>query len=85
MNTSARLKLLNINGSATHLMKDYKGPTLDIQSDVIETKIQRTKEKTEMVNSIIDTLKNLIQGENYLRVNVNTNLGFFIGMPIIYI
>jgi hypothetical protein len=78
-NVFAKVKLLNINGAAVHLLKNYDGPTLDPLSSVHTVNMAKTKEKTEMVEAIMDTLKNLIHSENHLGTNVNTNLGFSIG------
>jgi hypothetical protein len=77
-NVFAKVKLLNINGAAVHLLKNYDGPTLDPLSSVHTVNMAKTKEKTEMVEAIMDTLKNLIHSENHLGTNVNTNLGFSI-------
>ncbi|XP_023029568.2 FAST kinase domain-containing protein 4 isoform X1 [Leptinotarsa decemlineata] len=76
--TSIKLKLLNIDSAAQYLQKDYKGPRISENSPIRITQISHTKEKYQMVNSVLDTLKNLIQSEKLIRTKVNTGLGFFI-------
>lgn len=76
---SSKLKLLNINGAARFLIPNYDGPFLNAASPVNNFKLARTKEKQELVKSLLDSLKNLVQSENYLGTNINTGMGFFIG------
>lgn len=73
-----KLKLLNIDGAAEYLFKDYKENRLPKNSDFRNAKIGRTKDKNELVMSMVDALRNLIPSENCLRTDVNTGLGFFI-------
>ncbi|KAJ8969212.1 hypothetical protein NQ317_012383, partial [Molorchus minor] len=72
-----KLKLLNIEGVARYLLKEYNGPRIP-SSLIRDTNVVQTKDKMEMVDSVIDTLKNLIRSENYLQTRINTGLGFFI-------
>ncbi|CAH0552712.1 unnamed protein product [Brassicogethes aeneus] len=76
LSLSAKLKLLNINGHARVVVPNYKGPTLPDGSEIINTVILRSKEKKYMVDSVVDTLKNLIRSEDNLGTNVNTGFGF---------
>lgn len=66
-----RIKLLHVNAAS-------KGDKLPADSDIFSTVITRTKEKEEMVNSVLDTLKNLMKSETYIKSNVDNNMGFFI-------
>ncbi|KAG5882845.1 hypothetical protein JTB14_022356 [Gonioctena quinquepunctata] len=78
LSISTKLKLLNIDGAAQYLQKHYNGPRIPSNSPLRDTQFAQTKEKYEMVNSVLDTLKNLIQSEKLLRTRVNSGLGFFI-------
>lgn len=73
-----KVKLLNINGAAKHLIKGYSGDTISPLSDVNNVNIVKSKENVEMVDCVLVTLKNLIKPEN-LNVDINTGLGFSIG------
>ncbi|CAG9769332.1 unnamed protein product [Ceutorhynchus assimilis] len=77
LNTSAILKLLNIDGAAHYLLENYNGPKIKKDHEIRKTSLQLAKEKLDMVNSVVDTLKNLIP-ETYFRTRVNTGLGFYI-------
>ncbi|XP_050306177.1 FAST kinase domain-containing protein 4 [Anthonomus grandis grandis] len=77
LTTSAILKLLNIDGAAHYLIKNYKGPQIPQNHEIRNTSFLMTKEKEQVVNCVIDTLKNLIP-DNYFRTRVNTGLGFYI-------
>ncbi|XP_063906991.1 FAST kinase domain-containing protein 4 [Zophobas morio] len=72
--TAGKLKLLNINASAK-LMKNYEGDLLSPLSDIHDVSVTKSKEKTKMADSVVDTLKNLINLEDHLHVNVNTGFG----------
>ncbi|XP_066248355.1 FAST kinase domain-containing protein 4 [Euwallacea similis] len=77
LNTSAILKLLNIDGAAHYLVKNYKGPKIAADHYIRKTSFPMGKEKELMVNSVIDALKSLIP-DSYFRTRVNTGLGFYI-------
>lgn len=79
LSASTFLKVLNIDGAASYLLKNYTEPRLSPNSFIRSTHILRSKEKLEMVEAINDTLKNLIHEEKYLKGNIDTGLGFFIG------
>ncbi|XP_044764184.1 FAST kinase domain-containing protein 4 [Coccinella septempunctata] len=77
-NVSTNLKILNINGAADCLIDGYEGNKLPADSPLRQLVIQRRKEKTEIVDTIVTSLKNLMSIEKYLRVNTNTGCGFSI-------
>lgn len=79
LNLFPKLKLLNINAAATRLLQNYSGPTLASTSSISKLDLGRTKEKIIMVDSVVSALKNLIEGDNCLGVNINTGLGVSIG------
>lgn len=74
-----KLKLLNIDAHAELLMSGYNGSRLDTLKDL---KLVRSKDKEQMVSVVLDTLKNLM-AEWCLRSNINTQMGFLLGMNIV--
>lgn len=78
LNSTAQLMLLNINGAAEVLLKDYSGNTLPADSFLRSSDLVRRKEKIDMSDSIVDTLGNLIQSKNNIRTNIDTGYGFYI-------
>ncbi|XP_030756831.1 FAST kinase domain-containing protein 3, mitochondrial [Sitophilus oryzae] len=77
LSTSVKLKLLNIDGAAHYLVDNYNGPKIPPKHEIRSTTLVSSKEKSNMINSVVETLKNLIS-ENNLRSRVNTGLGFYI-------
>ncbi|KAJ8909663.1 hypothetical protein NQ315_003723 [Exocentrus adspersus] len=75
---SAQLKLLNIDGAAKYLINGYKGPRLLSSSPIRNIKIPQNKDKVDMVDSVLDSMRNLIQSESFIRTRVNSGLGFLI-------
>lgn len=71
--------MLNINAAATRLFPNYSGPTLPSTSSIFDLDMGRTKEKILMVDSVVTALKNLIQPDDCLGLNINTEMGVFIG------
>lgn len=82
-NVALKLKLLNVNAAATHLIKDYNVPNVN-ESTILDTAIIRSKDKQELVASVLDTLKNLIPTDNYIETNVNTKMGVLIDAKCIF-
>lgn len=78
LSLSTTLKLLNINAGARHLMKNYKGPSLKAEH-VPEVSLARSKDKAVLVNCVMETLLNLLPGENFLKKDVDSGAGFLIG------
>lgn len=76
--TPSKLRLLNINAYATNLKPDYKGPVIPDDSFIKCTTLTRSKEKSLMVTSITESLKNLVQSEEYLKIDVDNGMGFYI-------
>jgi len=77
-NLGATLKLLNINAAASKIFKNYKGPTLNICEDPLlrEINISPSLNKVKLNNSVIEAFSNLVPPPRFLRVNVNTLMGF---------
>lgn len=75
---SAILKLLNINATAESLLTNYKGPRLNA-NQVPEVALTRPKDKLTLVNCVMDSLLNLLPGENFLKRDINSGAGFIIG------
>lgn len=80
---SPKLKLLNINGAAKHLINNYDGPKLD-PSFINRVTLNRSRDKEEYVKSVIVSLKNLVKEEN-LRCNVDTGMGFIVGKNYLFL
>ncbi|CAH1994448.1 unnamed protein product [Acanthoscelides obtectus] len=78
LSISAKLKLLNIDGAAEFMLKGYSGPRIPKDSPIKRSDVLQTKDKTEMIDSVIDTLRHLIQSESLLRARINTGYGFYI-------
>lgn len=77
--TSDRLKIINIDAAVEHLIPNYVGPRLEATSEIRNVDILRSREKEEMSTSVIECLRNLISNDNYLKLKVKTNMGFYIG------
>ncbi|KAJ8962152.1 hypothetical protein NQ318_018109 [Aromia moschata] len=56
LTTSTKLKLLNIDAAAEFLL-EYNGPRIPPSSSIRQTVIAQTKDKIEMVDSVVDALK----------------------------
>lgn len=70
------LKLLNINGAAKVLFKDYNGPFLDSSNDIFSAYIGRGKQKKEYIELLNETLTEV--APLCFQTNVYTKMGFFI-------
>lgn len=73
---SWKRKLLNLNGVAKWT-KGYKGSLLDEDSN-LEAAVTRSKDKQQLVVSILDTLSNLFPSSNYFKSCVDSGMGFLI-------
>ncbi|XP_072765045.1 FAST kinase domain-containing protein 4 isoform X2 [Anoplolepis gracilipes] len=78
LNISKKLKLLNINAVAQFVLKDYKGPLLDKDSEVFNTPLVRSKEKQMYIDALSETLTELFPSSSYFKTNLNTNMGFLL-------
>ncbi|KAL1132261.1 hypothetical protein AAG570_010218, partial [Ranatra chinensis] len=78
VSVSCRKKLLNINGSAMWT-KGYNGPLLKEDSEVNRLTLVRTKGKQTLVKSVMDSLSSLLPSSNFLKINVDSGMGFLIG------
>lgn len=77
--------MLNIDGAAKYLFQEYSGPRLPSSSLIRNAKISYSKDKVEMVEAVLDSLRNLIQSENLIRAKVNSGLGFLIGSFVLFL
>lgn len=74
------MKLLNINAACQYLWPKYNGPLLkDVVKENLELTLSRTKEKQLLVSAVLDSLGSLLPSQTYLRSNINSKMGFFIG------
>ncbi|XP_067215515.1 FAST kinase domain-containing protein 4 [Linepithema humile] len=79
LNVSKKLKLLNINGVAQFVLKDYKGPLLNTDSEVFKNiSLVRAKEKQMYIDALLETLKKLLPSQSYFKANFDTNMGFLL-------
>lgn len=60
-------------------MKGYDGPRIPTASVIRNVKPPVSKDKSEMVESVINTFRNFIQSEELMRTHVDTGLGSYIG------
>lgn len=58
--------------------KNYNGPRL-AEDIAVGVPIVYTKEKQLYIQSIMDTLKNYISSENFLKRDCNSGMGFLYG------
>ncbi|KAK2575695.1 hypothetical protein KPH14_012085 [Odynerus spinipes] len=70
------LKLLNINGAAEVLLKDYNGPMLNTTADIFTIPLERRKQKQEFIDLLTETLKEIVPLR--FQINVYTKMGFYI-------
>ncbi|KAL3270783.1 hypothetical protein HHI36_021307 [Cryptolaemus montrouzieri] len=76
---STKLKVLNIHGAVENLIKGYSGNKLSQTSPFRNGAMApKRKEKVQMTESIVNSLKNLIQSDKYLKTNIDTGYGFCI-------
>ncbi|XP_025422415.1 uncharacterized protein LOC112692084 isoform X2 [Sipha flava] len=69
------IKLLNINGYAKNILP-YKGPLLDPNSDIFKIELVKSKEKQVLMTTMMAVLSMMFPSENFVKMDVNTNLGF---------
>lgn len=74
-----KMKLLNINASAKHLLEGYKGPFLKEDGPVFSVPMARNKSKQIIVNGMLDALKSLLSSSTYVKTLVDSKMGFLIG------
>jgi len=77
-NIGAQLKLLNINAAANKLYQDYAGSTLNINEDALlkNLKLSPNLGKVKLQATILEAFSNLIPPPRFLRLSVNTLMGF---------
>jgi len=77
-NLGSQLKLLNINAAATKLHQDYNGSLLNINEDALlkNLKVNPNLGKVKLQATILEAFSNLIPPPRFLRLSVNTLMGF---------
>ncbi|XP_020278166.1 protein TBRG4 [Pseudomyrmex gracilis] len=79
LSVSKKLKLLNINGVAQFILKDYKGPFLNTDLEVFKNiPLVRAKEKQMYIEALSEALKKLLPSSSYFETNLDTNMGFLL-------
>ncbi|CAD7090388.1 unnamed protein product [Hermetia illucens] len=73
-----KMKLLNINASAKHLLGGYKGPFLKEDGPVFSVPMAHNKSKQIIVNGMLDALKSLLSSSTYVKTLVDSKMGFLI-------
>ncbi|KAL2715154.1 protein TBRG4 [Vespula squamosa] len=68
------LKLLNINGAAHNILKDYNGPYLNDTNELFSKVMQNKKQKQELVDILEKTLQEI--APFCFKMNINTEMGF---------
>ncbi|CAL4065237.1 unnamed protein product [Meganyctiphanes norvegica] len=77
-----RLKLLNINAHAQHLMKEaYSGPTLNLaeNKDVI---VMQTRSEIKLTKHVQQNLYNFLPPPKYLLENIQTSMGVYVDVEL---
>ncbi|XP_063705926.1 FAST kinase domain-containing protein 4 [Culicoides brevitarsis] len=74
---STKKKLLNINAYAT-ASKDYKGSFLPPESTIFAVPLMYSKEKQISVHGMLESLRSLVSLEKFVKISMNTNMGFVI-------
>lgn len=77
-----RLKLLNINAHAQHLMKEtYSGPTLNLaeNKDVIVT---QTRSDIKLTKHVQQNLYNFLPPPKYIHENIQTSMGVLVDVEL---
>lgn len=76
--TGVKLKLININAAAKHIVPSYSGPFLDASSNLLNIPLSKSREKQALVSVLTDSLVNLVPAQTHLKSNVDIGLGFLI-------
>lgn len=79
LSATTKLKLLNIEAATALQTTPYTHDRLT-QANIFEAPLQHGKNKVVLVDGMLDALKSLFASETYVKTNVNTKMGFQIGM-----
>lgn len=60
----------------------YSGPLLDSNSDIFKVELVKSKEKQVLMTTMMVVLSMMFPSENFLKTDVDTNLGFKIGKVV---
>ena len=55
------------------------GHHLDETSAVFQVPLSRTKDETVLFDAVVETISALVTPSDYVKTDVNTNMGFVIG------
>lgn len=69
------MKLMNINGAATHLINFYSGPFLN--DDTFKPVF--SKAKLSFLAAVVDGLSHIFPKNGYLDLKIDTGAGFLLG------
>jgi len=77
-NIGSQLKLLNINAAATKIFQDYDGSKFNINEDALlkNLKVAPKIGKVKLQQSVLEAFSNLVPPPRFLRLSVNTCMGF---------
>ncbi|XP_067618070.1 FAST kinase domain-containing protein 4 [Eurosta solidaginis] len=78
LSPTSKMKLLNLNGYAQLIAKEYKGSLLAADSSVHTLPLAHSKNKQILVNGMLDALKSLLPNSNYLKSLQDSKMGFLI-------
>lgn len=56
------------------------GNLLEENSLLFSTPVRRNKEKQQLFNSVMEAFSNLIKIEDFIQIDVNSGMGFLIGL-----
>ncbi|XP_076288125.1 FAST kinase domain-containing protein 4 isoform X2 [Lasioglossum baleicum] len=77
INSSQKSKLLNINGAAKYILKDYHGPLL--KTDIVSYEVRpHTADKMLYIEALKETLQSISPSPKCFNMNVNTKMGFLV-------
>ncbi|XP_076650001.1 FAST kinase domain-containing protein 4 isoform X2 [Halictus rubicundus] len=76
-NSTQETKLLNINGTAKYILKNYHGPLLKKNVVSCETR-PHTADKILYIEALKETLQSISPSPNCFNMNVNTEMGFLL-------
>lgn len=79
-----KLKLLNINAVARHLIPNYKGAVISPKSTIFEAPIAHSKTKLLLTDALNDALKSLYSSDQLLRKGAKSDMGFLIDVECVF-
>lgn len=83
LSATSKMKFLNINAAAKHLLVDYKGTVLPDRG-LYEIPLVHNKGKQAIVAGMMDALKSLISMDTLIQTNLDTKMGFGIDAVCVF-